>query len=102
LSLAIYITPNVTLCLIAFARLALAESDREHAALLAGTVAGLRRRAGVGAWPMLRRPEAKLVGQIRQALGVDRFDEVYEAGAQLSQLEAIAAARHRPSASTEE
>lgn len=55
LSLAIYITRNVTLCLVAFSRLALAEGDPERAALVAGAVAGLRSRADLGAWPMLRR-----------------------------------------------
>jgi predicted ATPase len=93
LSLAIYVTRNVTLCLIAFARLALAEGQPERAALLAGAVAGLRTRAAMGAWPMLRRPEAELVSQVREELGGDRFDEVHEAGARLNQREAVAAAR---------
>jgi predicted ATPase len=101
LSLAIYITRNVTLCLIAFARLALAEGDPERAALLAGAVAGLRRRPGLGAWPMLRRPEAEVVSEIRQALGATRFDEVHDAGAQLNQREAVAAARQRRSPGTQ-
>jgi len=93
LSLAIYVTRNVTLCLIAFARLALAEGQPERAALLAGAVAGLRTRAAMGAWPMLRRPEAELVSQVREELGGHRFDEVHETGARLGQREAVAAAR---------
>ena len=97
LSLAIYVTRNVTLCLIAFARLALAGGHPERAALLAGAVAGLRSRAAMGAWPMLRRPEAELVSQVREELGGHRFDEVHEAGARLSQREAVAAARSAPS-----
>jgi Domain of unknown function (DUF4062) len=52
-----------------------------------------RRRAGLGAWPMLRPAEAALVGQIRQALSTDRFEQAYEAGIRLSQREAVAAAR---------
>jgi len=95
LSLAIYITRNVSLCLIAYARLALAAGDPGRAALLAGAVEGLRRRAGLGAWPMLRQPEAALLDQIRQALGLDRFTQTYEAGTRLSQREAVAAARER-------
>jgi tetratricopeptide (TPR) repeat protein len=102
LSLAIYITRNVTLCLMAFARLALAEGDPEQAALLAGAVAGLRRRAGLGAWPMLRHPEAELISQVRQALGETHFDEVHDAGALLNQREAVAAARHRRSPGRQE
>jgi hypothetical protein len=95
LSLAIYITRNVTLCLVAYARLALAAGDPERAALLAGAVEGLRRRAGLGAWPMLRQPEAALLDQVRRALSTDRFEQTYEAGARLSQREAVAAARER-------
>ena len=101
LSLAIYVTRNVSLCLVAFARLALAEGEPERAALLAGAVEGLRRRADLGAWPMLRRGEAELAAQIRQALGTDRFGQVYEAGTRLNQREAVAAVRDRPGADAE-
>jgi len=95
LSLAIYITRNVSLCLVAYARLALATGDPERAALLAGAAEGLRRRAGLGAWPMLRQPEAALLDQIRRALGMDRFEQAHEAGTRLSQRETVAAARER-------
>jgi tetratricopeptide (TPR) repeat protein len=93
LSVAAYVTGNVSLCVIAYAQLALAMGDPEPAALLAGAAEGMRRRAGLGAWPMLRPSEATLVGQIRQALSMDRFERVYEAGTRLSQREAVAAAR---------
>ncbi len=95
LSLAIYVTRNVSLCLVAYARLALAAGDPERAALLAGAADGLRRRVGMGAWPMLRQTEAALLDQVRQALSVDRFEQTYEAGTRLSQREAVAAARER-------
>jgi predicted ATPase len=93
LSLAIHVTRNVSLCLIAYARLALAAGDPERAALLAGAAEGLRRWAGLGAWPMLRQAEAALLDQIRQALSTDRFEQTYEAGTRLSQREAVSAAR---------
>jgi ATP/maltotriose-dependent transcriptional regulator MalT len=93
LSLAIHVTRNVSLCLVAYARLALAAGDPEQAALLAGAAVGLRRRAGLGAWPMLRQAEAALLDQVRQALSTDRFEQIYDAGTQLSQREAVAAAR---------
>jgi tetratricopeptide (TPR) repeat protein len=96
LSLAIRVSRNVALCLAAFARLALAEGDPERAALAAGAADGLRRRAGLRTWPMLRRGEAELVTQIRQALGAERFDQVFASGAGLSQREAAAAVRRRP------
>ena len=40
-------TGSMGLCLMAFARLALAEGDPERAALLAGAAGGLRQRAGL-------------------------------------------------------
>ena len=92
-SLAAYGTQNLTLSLAAFAQLALAEGDPERAALLAGMVDGLRRRAGLGVWPVIGREEADLAAQIRQALGAERFDEASAAGARLSRREAVAAAR---------
>jgi hypothetical protein len=90
------ITSSVALCLIAFARLALADGDPGRAALLAAATAGLRRRAGLQAWPVLRRGEAELMAQIREALGASAFDEKYAAGARLSRREAVAAARDQP------
>jgi tetratricopeptide (TPR) repeat protein len=102
LSLAVYVTRNVTLCLVAYAQLAMAEGEPERAALLAGAIEGLRRRAGLGAWPMLRRNEAALMDQIRQALGTDRLEQAYESGAQLSQREAVAEVRGRRGASAQQ
>ena len=83
----------VSQCLAAFARLAVAEGDPEQAALLEGAAEGLRRRVGLHAWPMLRRGEAELVAQGRQALGADRFDRALADGSGLSQREAVAAVR---------
>jgi predicted ATPase len=94
-SLAAHSTPLVSLCLVGFARLALAEGDPERAARLAGAADRLRRRVGLRAWPMLRRGEAELVAQIRQAVGADRFDQLYAAGSRLNQREAVAAVRDR-------
>ncbi|HEX5296748.1 MAG TPA: DUF4062 domain-containing protein [Streptosporangiaceae bacterium] len=93
LSLAAHSTRSVTLCLAAFARLAFVQDDPERAALLVGAVDGLRGRVGLRAWPLLRREEAELLAQVRQALGADRFGEPYAAGSRLSQQEAVAAVR---------
>ena len=90
----------MTLCLAAFARLAFVEGDPQRAALLAGAAEGLRLRVGLRAWPLLRRGEAELVAQVRQALGSDRFDQPYAAGSRLSQQEAVAAVRDRRGAGT--
>jgi tetratricopeptide (TPR) repeat protein len=96
LSLAIRVSRNVALCLVAFAQLALAEGDPERAALAAGAADGLRRRAGLRAWPILRRGEADVAAQIRRVLGTERFDQVFASGSRLSQREAAAAVRGGP------
>jgi predicted ATPase len=86
-------TPIVTLGLGAFAQLAVAQADPERGALLAGAAGGLRRRAGVQAWPMMRHPEAHLQTRIRQALGDGRFDQAFAAGSRLTRSEAVDAVR---------
>ena len=91
-SLPAYNIINITLSLAAFAQLAFAEGDPQRAALLSGAIDGLRRRAGLGVWPAPRRGETDLAAEIRQALGTDRFDQLYAAGARLSRREAAAAA----------
>ena len=95
-SLAIRIIRHVTLCLAALAQLAFAEGDPERAALLVGAAEGLRARAGLRTWPILRQGEARLAAQVRQALGDGRFSEVFAAGSKLSQQEAVAVVRDRP------
>ncbi len=100
LSLVAYTTRSVTLSLAAFALLAFAQGDLERAALIAGAAAGLRRRAALAAWPLLRHGEAELLAQIRGALGADRFDEAFAAGTRLNSKEAVAAARNGPGADT--
>jgi predicted ATPase len=95
LSLAARSTTFVSLCLAAQARLASGEGDPERAALLEGAADGLRRRVGLRAWPMLRPTEAELTAQLRQALGADRFDQIFSAGSQLNQRAAVAAVRDR-------
>jgi tetratricopeptide (TPR) repeat protein len=101
LSLAAHSTPFVTLSLAAYARLAFAEGDPERAAMLAGAAAGLRRRVGLRAWPMLRRGEAALTAQARRALGADRFDQAFNAGSGLSQQKTVAAVRDRRGTGTQ-
>ena len=100
LSLAAHSTRSVTLCLAAFARLALVEGDPQRAAVLAGAAEGLRRRVGLRAWPLRRREEAELAAQVRQALGADRFGQLSAAGARLTQQEAVAAVGNRRGTST--
>jgi predicted ATPase len=100
LSLAAHSTRSVTLCLTAFAQLAFVEGDRERAALLAGAAEGLRGRVGLRALMLLRQGEAELVAQVGQALGADRFEEVFAAGARLTQQQAVDVVGGRPGAGT--
>jgi predicted ATPase len=95
LSRTLCMTRNVSLTLTAVALLAFARGDPERAALLAGAAEGLRRRAGLRRWPMPPR-ERDLVAEVRQALGADRFDELFAAGTRLRQGEAVAAVRDHP------
>jgi len=101
LSLAARSTPFVTLCLAAYAWLALAEGDPERAALVEGAAEGLRRRVGLPAWPLLRRVEAELVAQIRQRLDAGQFDQAFSAGSALTQREAVAIVRNQRDTSTQ-
>jgi predicted ATPase len=93
LSLEMHGTRNVSLILTAFARLAFAEGDLDRSALLAGAAEGVRRRAGLRAWPTPSPGESDPVTRARQALGASRFGELFAAGARLSQRDAVAAAR---------
>ena len=83
------------MCLATFGELAFAEGDAERAALLAGAAEGLRQRVGLRSLVVLRQGEAELVAQVGQALGADRFEEGFAAGARLTQQEAVAAVRDR-------
>jgi predicted ATPase len=100
LTLASHSTRNVTLCLTAFAQLALVQGEVERAALLAGAAEGLRQRVGLRAWPLQEQGEAQMVAAIRQALGADRFDQEFAAGVQLNRQQAIAAAQDLRNTST--
>ena len=92
-SLAAGSTSLISFCLVGFAQLALAEGDPQQAALAAGAADGLRQRAGLRAWPMLRRSEVQLLAAIRAAVGTDRFDQLYPAGKRLTQEQAVGVAR---------
>jgi tetratricopeptide (TPR) repeat protein len=100
ISLALRATMLMTLALGAFGRLALMEGDAVRAATLAGAADGLRRRAGVRPWPMLRRPETELVDELRQTLDVDAFEQAFAAGSRMTRREAAVTARERRRAGT--
>jgi hypothetical protein len=100
LSLATHSIRNLSLSLAAIAQFALAEGNAERAALLEGATEGLRQRVGLRPWPMLRRDEDELADQVRDALGPERFDQVFAAGTHLSRRAAVAAVHDRRDAGT--
>jgi ATP/maltotriose-dependent transcriptional regulator MalT len=84
---------TVTFSLVASAGLALAEGDAPRAALALGAADGLRRRAGLRAWPSTRRGEHELASRVAQGLEPHTFEEAFTAGAELSHRQAVALVR---------
>jgi predicted ATPase len=83
----------VTFALVASAQWALAEGDARRAAMALGATDGLRRRAGLRAWPSTRRREAELVTRVEQEFDAQDYTEVFAAGSELSHREAVALVR---------
>lgn len=54
-----------------------------------GAAGALGQRAGLRVWPMLRKGEAELIAQIRQAQDSDRFSKTTAAGSRLSKQQAV-------------
>jgi predicted ATPase len=100
LSVTTHDSRSVSLILVECARLALAAGDPERAARLTAAAGRLRERTDLRPWPMLRLGENELRTQIREALGPRRFEEAFEAGARLSQREAITVAQELDAAGT--
>jgi hypothetical protein len=84
---------TVTFSLVIAAQLALAGGDARQAAVALGAADGLRRRAGLKAWPSTRRREAELVARVAKAADGWDFEDALAAGAQLSQRDAVALVR---------
>ncbi len=86
-------TQTVTFSLVARARLALAEGDAPGAARALGAADGLRRRAGLRAWPSMRRAEAELASSLEQELDSGALESDFAAGSELDQGAAVALVR---------
>jgi predicted ATPase len=86
-------TLTLTFSLVAAAQLALAEGDARRAATALGAAEGLRRQAGLRAWPSTRRGEAELVTGATQEIDAADYEDAFAAGAQLSHREAITLVR---------
>ena len=86
-------TLTVTFSLVASAQLALSEGDARRAAMALGAADGLRRRAGLRAWPSTRRGEAELVTRVAQEIDPRDFEDALAAGSELGHREAVALVR---------
>jgi predicted ATPase len=87
-------TLTVSFSLVAAAELALAEGDARRAAVALGAADGLRRRAGLKAWPSMRPSEAELVNRVAEDDSSD-FEAAFAEGAELSHREAVELLRGR-------
>jgi hypothetical protein len=86
-------TIPLTFALLSCAELNLAEGAALRAATALGAVDGLRQRAGLQAWPLLRRSEADLVVRAEQEADPVAFKEAFAAGSALSQRDVVALVR---------
>ena len=82
-------TPTVTFALVASAQLALAEGDPLRAAMALGAADGLRRRAGLRAWPSMRPGEAELATRVADETDRSDFEDAFAAGSELSHRQAV-------------
>jgi predicted ATPase len=89
-------TLSLTFALVAAAQLALAEGDGRRAATALGAAEGLRRRAGLRAWPSTRRDEAELVTRVAQEIAAEEYDRAFAVGAELGHRDAVALVRGSP------
>jgi hypothetical protein len=86
-------TQTLSFSLVADAGLALAEGDARQAAMALGAADRLRQRAGLRAWPSMRRAEAELLTRVAQAIDPEAFKDAFAAGSELNRREAIALVR---------
>jgi hypothetical protein len=93
-------TLTVTFALIALTELALVESNPRLAAVAVGAASGLRRRAGLLAWPLTRRLEADLLDRVTHELDLETFKAAFEQGSQLHLREALTLVRQHTRAAT--
>jgi hypothetical protein len=83
-------TITATFVLVALARLALAEGNVLDASTALGAVDGLRRRAGLLAWPLTRRSEADLVARVAGAAEPGIVEQGRAIGGTLTHRDALA------------
>jgi predicted ATPase len=86
-------TLNPCFTLVAYAQLTLADGDTRRAAMALGAADGLRKRAGLRAWPLTRRSEADLVTRVAQQTDPEIYKDAFAAGSELHPRDALALVR---------
>jgi predicted ATPase len=86
---------TLTLCfsLVTAARLMLADGDAGRAAVALGAAEGLRRRAGLRAWPSTRRAEAELAARVAQHVAPSEYEAAWATGSEVTHREAVTLVR---------
>ena len=86
-------TLTLTFALVTAAQLALADGDPRRAATALGAAHGLRRRAGLTAWPLTRRRESQLIALAAAGNDPATYEAAFAAGAELNARAALALVR---------
>ena len=81
---------TLSFALIAYAELTLAEADNRRAAMALGAADGLRRRAGLRAWPLIRQSESELITRLVEQTDPDVYTDAFTAGSELHARDALA------------
>jgi predicted ATPase len=84
------ITLTATMMLVASAQLALADGATRRAATALGAADGLRRRAGLRAWPLARQTEIELIARVRQQTDPQTYERAFALGGELHLRGALA------------
>ena len=84
---------TLTFSLVVAAQLALAEGDARRATIALGAADGLRRQAGLRAWPSTRRGEAELAMSVSKEMDAKAFGDAQAEGSELSHRDAVALIR---------
>ena len=86
-------THTLTFALVTAAQLAWADGDPPRAATALGAADGLRRRAGLTAWPLIRRREGQLIALVTEGSDPETYEAAFAAGAELHARDALALVR---------
>ena len=81
---------TLSFALIAYAELTLAEADTRRAAMALGAADGLRKRAGLRAWPLIRHSESELIARLVQHTDPEVYKDAFTAGSELHSRDALA------------